>query len=341
MLLLFSGFAYSAQTSWLPLHKSNEWTFASTNGTKTVRVENAGGQLRLSNLFGADMRIVQHGSAVYVRDGRRTSPLFLFRRSRNSPWLVRFSSDPCDHYEAQWTSTNAAVVTAAGTFQHCRILSLSRIAEECDSTAPYYLNVYFAPGVGPVQISTDDVPWFLEGVRLRDTVIEPEFDPPSADAAVTLDLWGTAFTNVGYYGSCSGDCSYPVMMPFSLTLSNRFSQPICVGQGVDVQIVDAVGRVMKAWSDEPDFWVDGSQVLMPGEARMWSGGIRLRDRAGSMLSGNFDVWARLSPSLLPTGATDCSASPPVGIPTSLGAQGQISVAIRWSYIGGVIIGGPW
>jgi len=329
---------WSKAATWFPLKNSNYWEFVSEDTTNVVLIRGAGSRMQVEHLFGPSTRMFQRGNNLYVRYKGGISSLALFARALNSPWKVRFSKALCDRYEAQWVATNGAVITPAGTFLDCRVLSLQRLsADECDGSFQE-MYIYFAQGVGPVLVDrSDEFRLLLASANVSGAVISREFSRPPLRDDVTLEVFGDIFKNDGYYGSCKV-CAYPTRMPFSLTFSNSLFQPLCVGKRVDVKLIDSFGRVMKSWSDEPGF--DGiifPDVLAPGQTIRWDGSIELSDRLGHLLSGDMQVSATVSADLLPPYAVDCSKKWPDSGPIVSAAEGAISVVIRWRYVGGVIM----
>lgn len=327
--------ASAKRAVWFPLKDSNQWEFVSTNATNIISVQGKGTRTQLENLFGPSAKVFQRGQNVYVRNGGRASPLILAKRGLNSPWTVRFSADACDIHEAQWISTNFTVITPVGLIPHCRILYLRPQSGTCGPTS-YDMLIYFAPGIGPVQIDLQDgtAPLVLASASVNGMSLNQEFIAPPVSDALTLMIPSTNFTN--HSGTCA-TCDVAVNMQFQLTFSNSLAQPLCIGRQVELEFVNPVGSVMKLWSEDSDF--DGQyfpDVLAPGQTHTWYASAKLIDRRGWLLWDDFRVWASVRGFLLPPNATECTLPSPNSNPVIFGAAQNISVTVRFGSGGGVI-----
>jgi len=313
------------RTQWLPLQAGNQWTLTATNGnTRVIQIDaTPPGPWQATGLFDQPVavRFASGGDLNLQARGADRGPwqtLARFGRKENRPWQFDLTGNTCGGTRAWWDSSDATIVTPAGTFTGCRrwhSVRLMATANDCPSVAT--ADIWFAPDTGPVGLLTGVGDWYwLTAARVGDRV----YPRPPNGIVAQLTTDESVYTNISDHllicPPCATNippCAAPCYLSggtnataaFDFTVTNATDQPqtfIFPGQKFDIQLIDTNGVVVALWSIGkafPNFVI--ALVLPPGQSLDYSAQMELVDRTGAPLHGPYTARAFLTNTAGPTG----------------------------------------
>ncbi len=292
--------ASSRADVWWPLAQGNEWILQSPRGgTIRLAVSYSSGSIRyLEGMNGEGVWLGHASSApnsLYVYNwDEGWGPLVRFGYAY-TPWDVRYSDGPCDHFRARRSATGARVQAMAGAFTDVRKVEFEiRPDPTVLCRPPYVKELAFAPGVGPVALSSGTGETFLlasakvgqrqyggvSGISVSVSADRAEYTSrPNTIACVTAPCPSNEVTAVAR---------------LTLTVRNTSSSARTFqfrsGQRFDFLLSDDRGELRATWSESQLFTqASGSLTLSPGQSRSFTAEMPLKGRDGQQLEGIFTV----------------------------------------------------
>lgn len=307
--------ATSRALTWLPLANGNEWTFRSAAGeTRTVKLSQvADGMALVTGLWPQPtwVGVTSSGSTTLFQwNGEAWLPLVRFGYARNT-WQT--SKAPCSGLVGQRTATGTVIETAAGSFADTRTVGYSQVTAPNIRCAPPPLSeLAFQSGLGLVTFRTGT----NETFSLVRAVVGGKATP-AATVATKLSLDQASYVSYPNTIQCitvpcpSNAKTAAAKVTFELrnTSSTTQSWQFSTGCQFDVELVSAMGRVVRRLSDDRMCtFALSSLTLAPGQSRSYQASLPLEDRDGLQLSGTYSVRARLIPSSNASSAPSATGS---------------------------------
>lgn len=296
----------NAAATWFPMAEGNEWTFQGEKGTvHTIRVELRDGNLmwvsglrEVPTWFGHS---ATYPNNLYVWNDEYQGWSYHTRFGfQYTSWIYQ-PSGACERYQAKRDVTGVRVQTPAGEFSGARTVAYTLLTPKDALCAPRFgmRSITFAPDVGPVRfVSFTTNETF---VLTQATIGGKAFPAAPAGVAVRVSSDEATYVNVANTIRC---ITYPcpsnavtAEATFTLEVTNNGTTPrtfeFSTGQHFDFELVDANGKVVKAWSDDRGFIQAVTQMTLgAGATKRYTGAVMLEDRDGLQLDGTYTVRAR-------------------------------------------------
>jgi hypothetical protein len=303
-----------AAEQWWPLQSGNRWVLrdAASGDSKEIRVDARQGALAyVSGMLGQDHWFGFSSAApnsLYVWNDDRGAWYPFARFGYNTTrWRFDLSAGGCDLFESGWARGSGAsgsgttVNVPAGSFAGARELGLRLIPEPNIRCRTPVSKVFFAKGVGPVKlVLADGTSFDLETAVVGGTSYpRPSVRAIEAMLSTPKRIWINVPNTIRCITTPCPSNEVTAKAPFTFDVKNNTTRPVTFqfasGQQFDVELLDAQGRVGKAWSDDRFFTMAlTSRTVQPGATISFSAELELKDRNGTQLSGVFTARARLT-----------------------------------------------
>lgn len=304
----------SAATTWFPLAEGNVWTFESSSDTRSLTLGSVHDGLgKLEGLFPSPLWVGTSASApntlfAWSETQHAWLPFLRFGYAHTS-WT--FGEGACQTQTLERAATGTTVNAKAGSFSDTRVIGAELVTQpnvRCE--APAFDELTLAAHTGPVAFRTGRGARYSLASALVNGSRLPAGDGAVA-AALSLDQASYANTP-NTLGCVSAPCpsnSATALMALTFTITNNTRSTLTwkapTSCQFDVELASATGSAVKRLSDGRAC-VQGytTLTLSPGEARALTAELKLEDRAGLQLDGQYTATARL----LGSGGPAASAS---------------------------------
>ncbi len=298
----------SRAAEWFPMSEGDSWTLTNKNKTQTIRIEYAEDGIRLATGINGDEDLwlgyaPRSPNSLYAFnfDADQWEPFIRFGY-RYTPWAFSFNDSGCGKFHARRTATDIQVSTPAGLFKDARTIEFTQVpAPHVRCVAPAFSHITFAHNVGPIAIVNGMGETFL----LKSAKVGNRSYPVAQTAAVKATVSSDRAVYVNQPNTircittpCPGN-EVTAVARFALTVTNTSTTAqqfqFSSGKQFDFEILNAQGKVVKAWSDDRMFTMALSQFsLQPGASRTFRGEVSLKDRDGLQLNGHYTVRGKLT-----------------------------------------------
>ncbi|MHB8873878.1 MAG: BsuPI-related putative proteinase inhibitor, partial [Myxococcaceae bacterium] len=243
---------------WFPMSQGNQWVFGSPGGTRTVEVTWAYGSSRhVTGLVAEGGQWLGYGASnhntlsAWSQESYTWSAFIRFGYAV-TPWRYDLSESACQRFIARRSATGVTVQTPAGTFANARSIAFDLDApSNVRCAAPYFRELTFVAGVGPVKVvSGAGEVFLLQSAKVGAKLIAaPLWAKVTSDKAVYLNQANTIRCITT---PCPGN-GVTAQAVFTLTVTNRGAASktwhFSSGHQFDFEVLDASGAVVRAWSD--------------------------------------------------------------------------------------------
>lgn len=303
----------AAEQMW-PLQAGNRWVLREPNSgaTQEIRVDARRGDLAyVAGMLGQDNWFGFSSAApnslyVWNADIGAWHPFARFGYI-STKWRFDLSSGGCDLFENGWArgsgsgQAGTTAIVPAGSFANTREMQMKMIPAANVRCRVPVSKIYFAKGIGPVKV----VMATGESYDLETAVVGgksyPSASPSSgieASLAAPKPVWGNKPNTIRCITTPCPSNEVTAVVPFTFNVKNNTSAPITFqfasGQQFDIEIADATGKVLTAWSDNRMFTMAlTSRTLRPGETMSYAGEVALKGRDGVQFNGVYTATASL------------------------------------------------
>jgi hypothetical protein len=295
---------------------SDQWVFVSSSDTRVVSVDYVDGDMRyVTGLFSDGAWLGYSSSApntlyAWNYDVEDWMPFVRFGYA-STPWDFELH-DGCGRFTARRTGSGVTVATPAGTFKSARTISYELDAPpNVRCAAPDIAEITFAGNVGPVAFVTGwGEEFFLKSASVGGTT----FPLASGKVNAVASSDKATYTNRPNTIRCvttpcpTNDVTAKAKLKLTVKNTGTTTETFQFNSGkqFDFYLFDAAGFMVKAWSDDRAFTTALSAFnLSPGQTKVFSGEVELKDRWGYQLEGSYTVRGLVtSPSVAGLSVTD-------------------------------------
>lgn len=298
--------AHAAATDWMPLAEGNEWIFSDGTDATRVGVDGSweGDYYWMTGLLGRDFWIWSDGLDDDIWQYNENSGEWdtLLETETSGTWSIKVANQYCSTYAVKESASGVSVSAAGRTFSGATTWSFDLVPEPNARCMPKAMqDITFASGVGPVAFdSARGERWTLQGARIDGAWIAAAADSDtdgSIEVSILTDAASYAHADNGVRcvtTPCPSMDPAEVLVTVVIANTGSSTETLDFSSGlqVDVDLYDDEGSWVGSWSDGQMFTQATTQlVLEPGERKLVSRTVRVADRDGELLSGDFAVAA--------------------------------------------------
>lgn len=295
---------------WFPLQAGNEWTFQGLNGTRTVKVEYANGNIAYVTGLHAEGKWVGVSASTpntlyaWDSDAGRWNVFIRFGYAV-TPWTYYQSNGGCQKFAAKRTATGAEYAMPAGAFSDTRTIGFTmQPAPNVRCAQPDFTELVFAAKVGPIVMRNGlGEKLALISAKVGATLYPKSTVTGSVVVKTTTDK--ATYTNYANTIRCittpcpsnevTADANVTITMVNSTNevQSFRFSS----GCQTKIEIIDSMGKVVRNNEISRLCTMALTTVaLSPGQTKTWTESVPLAADSGEQLRGTYKIKGSVIPS---------------------------------------------
>ena len=298
--------AADAATDWMPLSAGNEWIFSDGTTATRVGVDDTweDDYYYLTGMLGRDFWVWndgvdadlwQYNSDAGTWDG-------LLETDSASTWSIKVGNQYCSTYAGSLSASGVSTAAAGTRFTDTKTWSIDLVPEANARCMPKTMqDITFARGVGPVAFeSARGESWTLQGARIDGTWIAAAAASASdggVEVSILVDATSHAHTDNGIRcitTPCPSMDAAEVLVTVVLANTGSSTETLDFSSGlqVDIDLYDSEASWVGSWSDGQMFTQATTQItLAAGERKLLTRTVRVADRDGALVHGDFAVAA--------------------------------------------------